>query len=545
MKPVLLLRRFWEILRILRRYGMDELLDPLPYQRWAKRLFGLLPGPTPAIAQMSRGERLREALQALGPIFVKFGQLLSMRSDFLPEDYIRELQRLQDQVAPFSGEQAREIVQKSLKQPMDSVFSHFDTVAVASASVAQVHEAQLVGGQKVVVKVLRPNVENEVRRDINLMYMLAGIVTRFWPEAKLFRAKELVRSGERALNDSLDLVIEAANGSRFRANFEDDETIYVPKIYWDYTSTRVLVMERIEGIRFSDIEALRDNGVDLRQLAETIVELFCKQVFRDGYFHGDFHPGNIFIGAQGQYRVVDFGIMGTITDADRELLAEILTGLTRRDYRAVAQAALSSGWAPEYASPEALEVRIRAVSEPIFDKSIEEIPVGWVLGRLFRIMNEFEIRIQPQLLVLQHTIGSIEGEVRAICPDLKLSQNLRPHVERWASERYSVQGVRQRMRKELPYWYAHAHEMPRVIHELAVNLHKRQSGRRFSGDQELSFGKIEMLYRRIFFGVAGLIAGTLGIAFWGLGGFDFGVFSCLVIAAGCLVAAYPRVAASH
>ena len=464
-----------------------------------------------------------------------------MRSDFLSEDYIRELQRLQDQVAPFSGEEARAIVEAALKQPMKSVFSHFNTAATASASVAQVHEAELVGGEKVVVKVLRPNVEREVRRDIDLMYMLAGFVTRLWPEAKLFRIKELVRSGERALNDSLDLVIEAANGSRFRANFENDDTIYVPKIYWDYTSTRVLVMERIDGIRFSDVNALRDSGVDFKQLAERIVELFCKQVFRDGYFHGDFHPGNIFIGTDGQYRVVDFGIMGTITDADRELLANILTGLTRRDYRSVAEAALHSGWAPEYASPEALEVRIRAVSEPIFDKSIEEIPVGWVLGRLFRIMNEFEIRIQPQLLVLQHTIGSIEGEVRAICPELKLSQNLRPHLERWIDERYSMQGVRQRLRKELPYWYAHAHEMPRIVHELAVNLRERQAQQQVSQSQQITFQKIELIYRRIFLGVVGLIAGMFGIVSWGLGGFDFVVVVGLAISAGCLAGALPRV----
>ncbi len=540
MKSLMLLRRFWEILRVLRKYGMDELLETVPYNRWIRPLISLLPGPAPAIAQMPLSQRLREVLYLLGPIFVKFGQLLSMRSDFLPEEYIRELQLLQDQVPPFSGEQARAIVEQSLTEPMDSVFSDFDTVAIASASVSQVHKARLVSGDDVVVKVLRPNVEKDVRRDIDLLHMLAKLITRLWPDAKLFRMQELVRSGERALNDSLDLVIEAANSSRFRANFENDETIYVPRVYWDYTSTKVMVMERVEGIRFSDLDALRAAGIDLARLAERIVELFCKQVFRDGYFHGDFHPGNIFVGTDGQYRVVDFGIMGTITDSDRELLADILTGLTQRDYRAAAEAALRSGWAPEYVSIEALEVRIRAVSEPIFGKAIEDIPIGWVLGRLFKIMSEFEIRIQPQLLVLQHTVGSIEGEVRSLCPELKLSQNLRPHVERWASERYSIQGVARRLRDELPYWYAHAHEMPRLAHEFAISINERQSRQRSLHGEEVTMRRVEMIYRRAFIGVVGLVAGALGIVSWHLAGFDVVVSLCLAVACAGIFGALPR-----
>ncbi len=541
MKSISRLRRLFEVLIVLRRYGLDELLDKYRYPRLARKLLYFVPGPSIAVKQLSRGERLRQALQTLGPIFVKFGQLLSMRADLLSQDYINELQALQDRVKPFSGQLAKDIVEKSLDQPFDEVFSSFNTVALASASVAQVHEAELVDGTKVVVKVLRPNVAAEVQRDVDLMYLVAAVVTWIWPETKIFRVSELIRHGENALKDSFDLVIEAANASRFRANFVDDDSIYVPRVYWDYTSTEVMVMEFVEGIRLSDVDQLKTAGIDLHGLAVHLVELFCKQIFRDGYFHGDFHPGNVFVGMSGQFRVVDYGIMGTITDADRSLIADLLVGLTHRDYRAVAEAGIRSGWTSATASPEALELKIRAVSEPVFDKSVEDIPVGWVLGRLFTILQEFDINIQPHLILLQHCMASIEGEVRLIYPELKLSQSLRPHLERWVVERHSVGAIAQRFRDELPHWVAHSHEMPRLFHEVLVNAREQQIRNLDLRGEELTFRKLETVYRRIFFGVIGLVVGTYGVIKWDTDGLSSIVVLFLLVAFGCLFGAAPRI----
>lgn len=523
-----------QILLVFRRYGVDEMLQTHSRRIWTQKLLALLPGPAPEVADMEHGERLRMSLQELGPIFVKFGQLLSMRADFLPNEVIDELKTLQNQVAPFPSDEAMAIIEKEQNASLDQLFAHFDRHPIAAASVAQVHAAELITGESVVVKILRPGVDEDIRRDIDLLYTLARVITWIWPDLSHYRAAEVVASGEQALRDSVDLVVEGANASRFRANFIDDDNVVVPKVYWDYTTSKIMVMERIDGIALSDIDGLRNVGVNLPQLATNVVDFFCKQVFRDGYFHGDFHPGNVFIGENGECKVVDFGIMGTVTDVDSALIADIIKGLTGRDYRAVAEAAINSGWAPNAVSVDALEIKIRAVTEPIFDKSIDEIPVAWVLGRLFRILNEFEIRIQPQLLVLQHTMASIEGEVRTIHPHLKLSQTLRPHVQRWAKERYSVAALVRRLQDDLPFLVTSVPGLPRLVLEALERIRDMPAKQQGAASGSAGAEQVDVIARRVLFYALGFTAAVAGIIKLVISGFGFTVILCAIVAGACL-----------
>ena len=514
MKPAAHMLRFWRILKTIRRYGLDEFITPHLSSRLALRLIQLLPGVSKTLATKSRGVRLRQALEELGPIFIKFGQLLSTRSDLLPEDVIQELQLLQDKVPPFPGKQAKAIIEKTLGSSVDDIFSSFDEIAVAAASVAQVHEATLKNGDRVVVKVLRPTASQEVDRDISLMFSLARLLTRLWSGARTLRAVELVASFERPLRESLDLVIEAANASRFRANFEADETIYIPAVYWDYTKTELMVMEQVGGIPLYDIDGLKAAGIDLEELTRRIVTFFCNQIFRDSYFHADFHPGNVFIGDAGQIRLVDFGIMGSISTADQAYLAEMIIAITRRDYQAAVDVQFRSGWSPSDIPRAQLEARLRSVSEPIHDKPVDEIPIDWVLARLFKIMNEFGITVQPQLLLLQNTFGAVEGLCRTLHPDIKLSQFTRPYLENWARERYTLRGLRHRLRKEAPYWIADIHEVPRLAHEVLTGMRDDQL-RRKNLTRQVEHGVENRLFRRITFTLFGCTSIIAALITWG------------------------------
>ena len=539
MNPASRFIRLWNIAKTVRRYGLDENLESYPGFRIARNLFRFVFGPVRVEADTPRGVRLREALQELGPIFVKFGQIMSTRPDIFPDDIIRELNLLQDRVPPFDGMQARLIVEKSLSCPIKDVFSSFDDKPVASASVAQVHNAVMLNGDEVVVKVLRPGIEAQVNQDIELMYSLARIFMRVWPRAEMYRAVEAVRSYEESIRTGLDLMIEAANASRFRASCEGDNTVYIPRVYWEHTSTDVMVMERVGGIPIRNIDAMKNAGIDLAVVAENGVATFFKQAFHDGYFHGDLHPGNIFVSDSGQFRIVDFGIMGTLTDSDRSYLAENIMAILRRDYRAVAEAHLRAGWAPYDVSIDEFEIGIRTVCEPIFNKPVGEISFGKLLARLFRTAREFGLPMQPQLLLYQKTLLNLEGLSRSLYPELDLWKSARPYLENWMRERYSVHGAVDRMKSESPYWLATVPEIPRLAHDVLSTIRDNQARDRSAPNSRLSI-RIEIIYRRAFFALIGSITLFISALNWYKSGFGFWTILLGIIAALCLFAAWPR-----
>ncbi|MBT7182154.1 MAG: 2-polyprenylphenol 6-hydroxylase, partial [Acidiferrobacteraceae bacterium] len=392
------------IVRVLVRHGLDEFVFTLHLFRPYRFLLFLFPGYWFRDRNVPRGQRLREALEELGPVFVKFGQAVSTRPDLIPADIAVELTRLQDDVLPFPGDEAREIIERALDAPLSEHFASFDIQPLASASVAQVHGATLQDSTEVVVKVLRPGIEKVIEQDLQLLYQLARLADRHWPNARRLRPLEVVDDYDKTIHDELDMMREGANASQLRSNFLDSDMIYVPQIYWDHSCREVLVMERVEGIPIRDIDAIRAAGIDLRKLAHNGVEIFFTQAFRDGFFHADMHPGNIFVSPQGQYRAVDFGIMGTLAEADKRYLAENLLAFFNRDYRAVAMAHLRAGWVPATTRPEEFEAAVRTVCEPIFARPISEISFGHLVIRLFQVARRFDMPVQPQLVLLQKTL---------------------------------------------------------------------------------------------------------------------------------------------
>ncbi|WP_305856935.1 ubiquinone biosynthesis regulatory protein kinase UbiB [Balneatrix alpica] len=447
------LLRFFTIIRVIAQYRLDEFFA-LPNMPWLLRLgLWLLPWRWYRNHQ-PRGERLRQALEQLGPVFVKFGQVLSTRRDLLPADIANELQKLQDRVPPFAGEQARQLIEKSLGQSIAQVFSQFEITPLASASVAQVHSATLHSGEQVVVKVIRPGIAKVMKQDIALMLMLAHLLTRFSADGRRLRPVEVVRDYERTLMDELDLQREAANAAQIRRHFEQDAALYVPQVYWDYTRHNVMVMERISGIPVADVEALQAQGTDMRKLAARGVEIFFTQVFRDNFFHADMHPGNIFVSREHpqdpQYIAVDFGIVGSLTPQDQQYLARNLLAFFKRDYRQVAQLHVDSGWVPADTPVHEFEAAIRTVCEPIFQKPLKDISFGHVLIGLFQTARRFNMEVQPQLVLLEKTLLNIEGLGRQLYPDLDLWETAKPFLERWMQQRVGVRGLYRRARKELP-----------------------------------------------------------------------------------------------
>ncbi len=529
--------RLIQVAKIFYRYGLDEYIESYSGFQIIQTILRILSGPRGELDEDSRGARLREALQELGPIFIKFGQIMSTRPDIFPDDIIQELNLLQDQVPPFSGDEAQQIIEESLGESIDLVFRSFDNTPLASASVAQVHAAELLNGDDVVVKVLRPGIEEEVARDIGLMYMLARQFMRIWPNARMYRAVELVQSYENTLRNGLDMMVEAANASRFRTCFENEERMYIPKVYWEYTTSRIMVMEKVEGIPIRDVPEIVKAGIDLGTLAENGIGLFFEQAFHNGFFHGDLHPGNIFVSQEGQFRIVDFGIMGTLTDADRYYLAENLMAILERDYRAVAEAHLRAGWAPRNVSLDQFEIGIRTVMEPIFNKSVGMISFGKLLGRLFRTARQFGIPMQPQLLLFQKTFLNLEGLARTLYPDLDLWTAGRPYVEKWVQERYSVQSTLNKIRDEAPYWMSAVPELPQLAHEVLSNIRDNQA--KGSGGRGLS-QRIMATYRSSFFALMGIGASIITVLNWSSNGFGFWVLITTLAAIGFLAAAWPR-----
>ncbi|NBT45769.1 MAG: ubiquinone biosynthesis regulatory protein kinase UbiB [Gammaproteobacteria bacterium] len=459
-------RRLRHIHRVLNHHGLDDLI-PLGHLPLSLRLLIAAGGRgSKAAKALPRGVRIRESLEELGPIFVKFGQTLSTRRDLLPDDIAEELVKLQDQVPPFSGAEAREIIETSLKEPLETLFRTFDETPLASASVAQVHAATLHNGDEVIVKVLRPGIEGRILTDLNLLFELASLAERFLPEANRLRPVAVVTEFQKTILDELDLVREAANAADIRRRFEDSEILYIPKVYFDYTRQKVMVMERISGIPIGDLARLRREGVNLKLLAVRGVEIFFTQVLRDSIFHADMHPGNIFATPSASYIAVDFGIIGSISTEDKRYIAENFRAFFNRDYRRVAEVHIESGWIPADTRVVEFEAAIRAVCEPIFEKPLKDISYGHLLLRLFQVARRFQMEVQPQLVLLQKTLLNIEGLGRDLDPDLDLWQTAKPLIEAWFKQEIGPSQGLNKLRSELPHWAQHWAEMPMLAHKL-------------------------------------------------------------------------------
>ena len=436
-------RRLLRILRVVIRYRLDDLLLTLPLPTWMRALRFALPWrwlPRGKL-ELSRGEALRLALEDLGPIFIKFGQLLSTRRDLLPPDVADELARLQDQVPPFDPEHAVARIEEQLGAKVGEVFARFDVQPLASASIAQVHAAQLKSGEDVVVKVIRPNLRPIIRSDLAWLFLAARIAEKASADARRLRPVEVVSDYEKTIFDELDLMREAANASQLRRNFADSPLLYVPQVYWDWCRPKVLVMERIYGVPVTDLATLADQRTNMKLLAERGVEIFFTQVFRDSFFHADMHPGNIFVATRTpwspQYIAIDCGIVGSLTPEDQDYLARNLIAFFKRDYRKVAQLHIDSGWVPAETKVNEFEAAIRTVCEPIFEKPLKDISFGQLLLRLFQTARRFNMEVQPQLVLLQKTLLNIEGLGRQLYPDLDLWSTAQPFLERWMRERIS------------------------------------------------------------------------------------------------------------
>ncbi|HHJ13413.1 MAG TPA: ubiquinone biosynthesis regulatory protein kinase UbiB [Gammaproteobacteria bacterium] len=509
---------------VLLRHGLDQLIlathlfRPVRFLRW------FTPGHYLS-RHRPRGERIRHALEDLGPIFVKFGQILSTRKDLLPDDIADELARLQDRVPPFPGTLATHLIEQAHGRPVDELFARFDPTPLASASIAQVHAATLHSGEEVVVKVLRPGIEPVIRRDLSLLYYVAGLAERYWREGRRLRPREVVSEFEKTLCDELDLLREAANASQLRRNFEGSELLHVPEVYWPYCRRHVMVMERIHGIPVSDIEALRAAGVDLRSLSERGVEIFFTQVFRHNFFHADMHPGNIFVSSQGQYMAVDFGIMGTLSPEDQRYLAENFLAFFRRDYYRVAELHVESGWVPRGTRVDEFEAAIRAVCEPIFERPLKEISFGQLLLRLFQTARRFDMEVQPQLVLLQKTLLNIEGLGRQLYPELDLWQTAKPFLERWMSEQVGARAFARRLKNSFPAWSERLPEMPELVHRVLCQANEGKLRLQWESDQlERLQRQLERNSRRSLYAISGGAFLVSAALVYGLDGYTPAMF---------------------
>lgn len=468
--------RLFRINWVLLRHGLDEVILATHLFRPLRWILYLSPWYWLRRDLPAYPVRVRRTLEDLGPIFVKFGQILSTRRDLLPDDLAVELAKLQDRVPPFPGEQARALIEDAWGRPVDTVLDAFDPVPLASASIAQVHTGRLKDGTQVVVKVLRPGIQRTIAQDLALLYAIARLAERYWKDGRRLRPVEVVAEYEKTIYDELDLQREAANASQLRRNWLGSDMLYVPEIYWDWTRPGVMMMERVYGTPVSDVPRLKAQGVSMRQLGERGVEIFFTQVFRDNFFHADMHPGNIFVEPSGRYIAIDFGIVGTLNTEDQRYLAENLLAFFERDYRRVAQLHLESGWVPPGTRVDEFESAIRTVCEPIFQKPLAEISFGHFLLRLFQTARRFEMEVQPQLVLLQKTLLNIEGLGRQLYPELDLWTTAKPFMERWMRERMGILRLLERTRRNLISVADELPELPLVANRLLSDLGQRQLG---------------------------------------------------------------------
>ncbi len=485
--------RAWRIARVVLRYRLDSLLDGTPAERWLRLGKPFVPRADAAIAAQSRGARLRLALQELGPIFVKFGQILSTRRDLMPPDIAEELALLQDQVAPFDGAAAQAIVEQALGRPVAAAFAAFDTRPLASASIAQVHAARLHDGREVVVKVLRPDIERQIDADIALLRSLAAVVDRAHPRADRIRPQAVVAEIEATLAAELDLQREGANASVMRRFWKDSPDLYVPEVVWSHTAQRALTMERVHGIPSDDIAALDAAGIDRKVLAAKGVRVFYTQVFRDNFFHADAHAGNIWVDADPARRAnprfiaLDFGIVGQLSSRDQYYLAENFMAIFHQDYRRIAELHVEAGWMPATVRIDELEAAARAVCEPYFTRPLSEVSLAEVLAKLFRTAQRYELTLQPQLILLQKTLLNIEGVGRQLDPQLDIWAVARPVLERILRERYSPKRLLREFRQRAPELMTRAPEMPRLLHTW---LEQQVQGRHQMGIHSLELAEL-------------------------------------------------------
>ncbi|MGH8369403.1 MAG: ubiquinone biosynthesis regulatory protein kinase UbiB [Gammaproteobacteria bacterium] len=446
--------RLMRINFVLVRHGLDEIVLATHIFRPVRFLIYLSPFYWLRSREATRGERIRRALEDLGPIFVKFGQMLSTRRDLLPLDIADELAKLQDQVPPFPGVEARAMVERALNAPVTELFDAFDETPLASASIAQVHAARLKDQRDVVVKVLRPGVERIIRDDLDVLHLLANLAQRYWPDGRRLRPREVVDEYEKTVLDELDLMREAANAAQLKRNFEGSTLLYVPEVHWPFTRRNVMVMERIRGVPIRDIATLTARGTDMRRLAENGVEIFFTQVFKHNFFHADMHPGNIFVDIddpkQPRYVAVDFGIVGSLSPEDQHYLAGNFLAFFKRDYRRVAELHVQSGWVPAGTRVDQFEAAIRTVCEPIFNRPLKDISFGQLLVRLFQTARRFEMEVQPQLVLLQKTLLNIEGLGRELYPELDLWQTAKPFLEEWTREQLGLTATLKKVWAGLP-----------------------------------------------------------------------------------------------
>ncbi len=467
------MKRYWRgvyILWVALRYGLDELVLNSFEKPWLQTLSRIASVGRDLSAP--RGVRLREALESLGPIFVKLGQVLSTRRDLMPTDIADELAKLQDRVPPFSGEEAVAIIERAFKKPIDALYLNFDRTPVASASIAQVHFAQIeMNGQvrDAAVKVLRPGMLNLIDQDLALIHMVAGWIERASADGKRLKPKLVAEEFDKYLHDELDLVREAASAAQLRRNMANVSSVRIPEMYWDWCRAEVVTMERMSGVPISQIDRLREAGVDIPKLARDGVTIFFTQVFRDGFFHADMHPGNLQVSLDadsfGSYVLLDFGIVGTLTEFDKEYLAQNFTAFFRRDYKRVAELHVESGWVPRDTRIDELESAIRSVCEPYFDRPLKEISLGMVLMRLFQTSRRFQVEIQPQLVLLQKTLLNVEGLGRQLDPDMDLWVTARPFLEKWMVDQVGPKRFWRELKNEAPRFAQLMPELPRLMHQ--------------------------------------------------------------------------------
>ncbi len=469
---------------VLVKHGLDEIVFATHLFRPFRFLLYVWPPHWFRKSEATSSERIRGALEELGPLFVKFGQILSTRRDLLPDDIADELAKLQDRVPPFPGSQARLLIEQAYKKPLSEVFAEFDETPLASASIAQVHTARLLDGTEVVVKVVRPGIRQIIERDVSLLYTVASLAERYWKEGRRLRPIEVVREYEKTIIDELDLMREAANSSQLRRNFLNSPLLYIPEVHWPYCRRNVMVMERIHGIPISNIDELHRQNVDLKQLSERGVEIFFTQVFKHNFFHADMHPGNIFASPDGMYLAVDFGIMGALSPEDQRYLAENFLAFFNRDYRRVAELHVESEWVPSGTRIDEFEAAIRTVCEPIFERPLKDISFGHLLLRLFQTARRFNMVIQPQLVLLQKTLLNIEGLGRQLYPDLDLWQTAKPFLERWMSDQLGHRALIKSLKANIPLWAETLPQLPTMIHDLAKRAQQ--------GDLELQWRSDEI-----------------------------------------------------